>query len=87
MALPATPAPHAWTREAAGGAVAGMVAVAYALSYAALLFAGPLHALLPLGLGLCLVREVAQLHGGTISLHNNPVSGTTATLLLPKKTN
>jgi two-component system sensor histidine kinase CreC len=37
------------------------------------------------GLGLCLVREVAQLHGGTITLHNNPVSGTTATLILPKK--
>lgn len=51
-------APAAWTREAAGGAVAGMVAVAYALSYAALLFSGPLHALLPLGLGLCLVNAM-----------------------------
>ncbi|MGE0329434.1 MAG: SulP family inorganic anion transporter [Ramlibacter sp.] len=64
MALPAGPSatPRAtasgWTREAAGGAVAGMVAVAYALSYAALLFAGPLHALLPLGLGLCLVNAM-----------------------------
>lgn len=47
-----------WTREAAGGTVAGMVAVAYALSYAALLFSGPLHALLPLGLGLCLVNAM-----------------------------
>ncbi len=52
------PAAPAWTREAAGGAVAGMVAVAYALSYAALLFSGPLHALLPLGLGLCLVNAM-----------------------------
>lgn len=52
------PAAPAWTREAAGGAVAGMVAVAYALSYAALLFSGPLHALLPLGLGLCLVNAL-----------------------------
>ena len=52
------PTAPAWTREAAGGAVAGMVAVAYALSYAALLFSGPLHALLPLGLGLCLVNAV-----------------------------
>lgn len=55
MAQAAAPA---WTREAAGGAVAGMVAVAYALSYAALLFSGPLHALLPLGLGLCLVNAM-----------------------------
>lgn len=55
MAPTAAPA---WTREAAGGTVAGMVAVAYALSYAALLFAGPLHALLPLGLGLCLVNAM-----------------------------
>ncbi len=46
----------AWPREAAAGLVAGLVAVAYALSYAALLFAGPLHPLLPLGLGLCLVN-------------------------------
>ncbi|MCA0213248.1 MAG: cyclic nucleotide-binding domain-containing protein [Proteobacteria bacterium] len=60
MASPATPAASApgWTGEAAGGAVAGLVAVAYALSYAALLFAGPLHALLPLGLGLCLVNAM-----------------------------
>lgn len=54
----APPAALAWTREAAGGVVAGMVAIAYALSYAALLFAGPLHALLPLGLGLCLVNAL-----------------------------
>ena len=39
----------AWPREAAAGLVAGLVAVAYALSYAALLFAGPLHPLLGLG--------------------------------------
>lgn len=47
-----------WPREVAGGLIAGLVAVVYALSYAALLFAGPLHALLPVGIGLCLVNAV-----------------------------
>ena len=47
-----------WPREAAGGLVAGLVAVVYALSYAALLFAGPLRALLPVGIGLCLVNAM-----------------------------
>ena len=46
----------AWTTELAGAAVAGVVAVAYALSYAALLFPGPLAPFLPLGLSLALVN-------------------------------
>lgn len=58
---PTTTAPRSlpdWPREAAGGLVAGLVAVVYALSYAALLFAGPLRALLPVGIGLCLVNAM-----------------------------
>ncbi len=35
------------------------------------------------GLGLAFVREVAQLHGGTITLINDPAGGVTATLSLP----
>jgi len=50
--------PVAWSRELAGGLVAGAVAVVYALSYAALLFPGQLRHLLPLGMGLCLVSAM-----------------------------
>jgi two-component system sensor histidine kinase CreC len=35
------------------------------------------------GLGLFLVREVAQLHGGSVSMFNNPGKGATAILHLP----
>ena len=35
------------------------------------------------GLGLPFVREVMALHQGSITVHNNPDSGTTATLTLP----
>lgn len=35
------------------------------------------------GLGLCFVREIAQLHGGTVSLKNRPVCGAVAELILP----
>jgi two-component system sensor histidine kinase CreC len=35
------------------------------------------------GLGLALVREVAQLHGGTARLANDPAGGAVATLVLP----
>ena len=35
------------------------------------------------GLGLSLVREVAQLHGGSISLNSRPEGGTEAVLSLP----
>lgn len=44
-----------WMTEIAGGVVAGVVAVAYALSYAALLFPAALKDLLPVGLALALV--------------------------------
>ncbi len=37
------------------------------------------------GLGLSLVHEVAQLHGGTIRLNNRPEGGTEAILSLPLK--
>jgi len=45
-------------REVSGGLVAGAVAVAYAMSYAALLFPGDLKPLLPYGIGLCLVNAM-----------------------------
>jgi two-component system sensor histidine kinase CreC len=35
------------------------------------------------GLGLSLVREVAQLHGGDIIIENHPAGGTLARLILP----
>jgi SulP family sulfate permease len=44
-----------WMTEIAGGVVAGVVAVAYALSYAALLFPAALSDMLPIGLALALV--------------------------------
>jgi two-component system sensor histidine kinase CreC len=37
------------------------------------------------GLGLCLVKEVAVLHRGTIELVNSPEGGVIATLTLPIK--
>jgi len=37
------------------------------------------------GLGLCLVREVAALHKGTVELMNSPAGGVTATLSLPRE--
>ncbi|HVZ43252.1 MAG TPA: SulP family inorganic anion transporter [Ramlibacter sp.] len=45
-----------WSTELAGGAVAGIVAVAYAMSYAALLVPGRLAPLLPTALALALVN-------------------------------
>ena len=48
--------PASPVREISGGLIAGAVALAYALSYAALLFSGPLKHLLPLGIGLALVN-------------------------------
>jgi two-component system sensor histidine kinase CreC len=36
------------------------------------------------GLGLCFVRETAQLHGGEITLGPNQPKGTVATLRLPR---
>lgn len=36
------------------------------------------------GLGLSVVRSIAELHGGTVSVVSQPGSGTTFTLLLPK---
>ena len=35
------------------------------------------------GLGLCFVREIAQLHGGTVGLKNRPEHGAVAELVLP----
>lgn len=35
------------------------------------------------GLGLCFVREIAQLHGGTVALENHPDGGAVARLILP----
>ncbi len=46
---------HRWLRELSGGLITGLVAVVYAVTYAALLFSGPLKAGLPLGISLCLV--------------------------------
>ncbi|TWO71856.1 cyclic nucleotide-binding domain-containing protein [Caenimonas sedimenti] len=48
--------PSAWAREIACGLIAGAVALAYALSYAALLFPGALRHLIPIGVGLALVN-------------------------------
>lgn len=36
------------------------------------------------GLGLALVREVAELHGGAVSLHNHAGGGASAELVLPR---
>ncbi len=44
--------------EWSGGLIGGAVALAYALSYAALLFPGSLRHLLPIGLGLALVAAI-----------------------------
>jgi two-component system sensor histidine kinase CreC len=38
------------------------------------------------GLGLSLVREIAHLHGGTVTLENHPEGGALATLALPSST-
>ncbi|MEP6791551.1 MAG: SulP family inorganic anion transporter, partial [Ramlibacter sp.] len=46
--------PNTWLHEVSGGIVAGVVSVLYAVSYAALLFPGPLSYLVPYGMGLCL---------------------------------
>ncbi|MCF8823615.1 ATP-binding protein, partial [Xanthomonas campestris] len=35
------------------------------------------------GLGLALTREIAEAHGGRISLHNREQGGLCVTLLLP----
>ncbi|MGC1172661.1 SulP family inorganic anion transporter [Polaromonas sp.] len=52
------PARTDWLRELSGGLITGVVAVVYAISYAALLFSGPLKQWLPLGIGLCLVSAM-----------------------------
>lgn len=36
------------------------------------------------GLGLCIARDVAQSHGGSVSLKNHPEGGLEATLVLPR---
>lgn len=36
------------------------------------------------GLGLCFVREIAQLHGGTAALENHPQGGAVARIRLPR---
>ncbi len=36
------------------------------------------------GLGLCIARDVAQSHGGSVTLRNHPDGGLEATLLLPR---
>jgi SulP family sulfate permease len=45
-----------WSREFTCGLIAGAVALAYALSYAALLFPGALRHLIPIGVGLALMN-------------------------------
>ena len=35
------------------------------------------------GLGLCIARDVAQSHGGSVTLRNHPDGGLEATLVLP----
>ena len=37
------------------------------------------------GLGLCIVREIMELHGGTVTLKNASDCGTLATLRFPKR--
>jgi signal transduction histidine kinase len=39
-----------------------------------------------LGLGLAIVREIVERHGGTITLQSAPGGGTTACVLLPLAT-
>jgi signal transduction histidine kinase len=36
------------------------------------------------GLGLCIAKDIAEAHGGTIELHNRPEGGLEATLTLPR---
>ena len=37
------------------------------------------------GLGLCIVREIMELHGGTATLENGPNDGAQATLRFPSQ--
>ncbi len=37
------------------------------------------------GLGLSIARDIAQAHGGTLSLHNRPEGGLEARLALPRE--
>jgi len=37
------------------------------------------------GLGLTAVREIAQLHGGSITVQNHPQGGAVATMMLPRR--
>jgi signal transduction histidine kinase len=37
------------------------------------------------GLGLAIARDIAQAHGGTLTLHNRPEGGLEAVLVLPRR--